>query len=140
MENVGLAAIIGIVEKSGLVDSGEILQRRITDESLSVFNANGTFRKVQKSKLIQKLKLMPIDPNQKYVAIVDMGMIWRMLTPTREDREKPDPSVYTWGDFVNKIINVIISRHLHATKIIMVNDPYDLPYSIKDDEREKKTR
>ena len=67
-----------------------------------------------------------------------MGMIWRMSTPTREDREKLDASVYTWGDFIRKIINVAISRHLQATKIIMVNDPYNLPYSIKDDERERR--
>ena len=52
MERVGLAAIIEAVEKRGLVNSSEILQYRITEESLSVFNANGTFRKVQKSKLI----------------------------------------------------------------------------------------
>ena len=52
MERVGLAAIIEAVEKRGLMNLSEILQYRITEESLSVFNANGTFRKVQKSKLI----------------------------------------------------------------------------------------
>ena len=52
MERVGLAAIIEAVEKRGLVNLSEILQYRITEKSLSVFNANGTFRKVQKSKLI----------------------------------------------------------------------------------------
>ena len=51
------------------------------------FNANGTFRKVQKGRLI--------DP-RVYVAIADRGMIWRMSTPTREDRQKADASVYTW--------------------------------------------
>ena len=61
MESVGLAAIIQVVEKSGLIDLVEVLQYRITEESLSVFNANGSFRKVQKSKLIQKLKLLPIN-------------------------------------------------------------------------------
>ena len=68
------------------------------------FNANGTFRKVQKGSLI--------DP-RVYVAIVDRGTIWRMSTPTREDRQKADASVYTWGrgDFVTKIINLVISRH-----------------------------
>ena len=80
MESVELAAIIEIVEKNGLVNFSEILQCRITEESLSVFNANGTFRKVQKSKLIQKLNLASVD-SRVYVAIVDMGMIWRMSTP-----------------------------------------------------------
>ena len=59
----------------------EILQYQIMEESLSVFNGNGTFRKIQKSKLIQKLNLVPVDP-RVYVAIVDMGMIWRMPNPT----------------------------------------------------------
>ena len=55
-----------------------------------------------------------------------MGMIWRIATPTREDREKSDGTVYTWGDFVSKIIHIVISRHQLATKIFMVNDPYNL--------------
>ena len=80
---------------------------------------------------------MPVDP-RIYVALVDMGMIWRMSTPTREDREKADATVYTWGDLVTKSINLVISRHQLATKIIMVNDPYNLPYSLKDDERDRR--
>ena len=72
MESVGLAAITEIVRKSGLGNLSEILQCRITEESLSVFDANGTFRKVQKTKLIQKLNLVPVD-SKVYVAIVDMG-------------------------------------------------------------------
>ena len=59
----------------------EILQYQIMEQSLSVFNGNGTFQKIQKSKLIQKLDLVPVDP-RVYVAIVDMGMIWRMPNPT----------------------------------------------------------
>ena len=43
MESVGITAIIEIVEKSGLVNLSKKLQYRITEESLSVFNANGTF-------------------------------------------------------------------------------------------------
>ena len=62
----------------------------------SVFKGNGTFQKVQKSKLIQKLNLVPVDP-RVYVAIVDMGMIWQISTPTREDREKTDATIYIWG-------------------------------------------
>ena len=59
-----------------------------------------------------------------------------MSTTTREDREKAGATVYIWGDFVIKIINLVISRHQLATKIIMVNDHYNLSYSIKDDERD----
>ena len=38
-----LAAVIERAEQSGLVNLSEILQYRITEESLSVFNANCTF-------------------------------------------------------------------------------------------------
>ena len=38
-----MTAIIEIVKKSGLVNLSKKLQYRITEESLSVFNANGTF-------------------------------------------------------------------------------------------------
>ena len=99
------------------------------EESLSVFNGNCTFQKLQKSKLIQKRNLVPVDPSV-YVAIVDMGMICRMSTPTWKDWEKADATVYTWGSFVTKIINLVISRHQLATKIIMVIDPNNLPEPI----------
>ena len=138
MESQGLASIIEIVEKSGLVDLNEIMKHRITEESLPIFNANGTFRKVQKSKLLEKLNFQPIQLDE-YVALIDMGMIWRMATPTVEDREKADGTVYTWGDYVSKIINLITSRHPDAIKLILVNDPYDLPFSLKDDEHDRRS-
>ena len=60
------------------------------------FNANGTFQKLQKRCLIQKLNLVPVNP-RIYVAIIDMIMIMitNMCTPTRKNREKPDAMVYT---------------------------------------------
>ena len=45
MESVGMAAIIEIAEKCGLVNLSQILQYRITEVYLSVFNADGTFQK-----------------------------------------------------------------------------------------------
>ena len=74
----------------------EILQYQITAESLSVFNESGSFSKVQKSKLIQRLNLVSLDP-RVYLAIVGTGMIWQMPTPTQEDQEKVDTMVYAWG-------------------------------------------
>ena len=65
-----------------------------------------------------------------------MAMIWQMSTPTRKDRKKAHATIYTWEDFVTKIINVIIPRHQLVTKNIMVKYPYNFPYSIKDDERD----
>ncbi len=69
--------------------------------------------KTQKSKLLQKLTLQPIDV-QSYTALVDMGMIWRLASPTAEDKEKGDGSPYTWGDYTNKIASMILARHVHA--------------------------
>ena len=47
MERAGMTTVIETVEKSGLLNLSEILQYRITEESLSDFNTNGTFQKVQ---------------------------------------------------------------------------------------------
>ena len=66
-----------------------------------------------------------------------MGMIWRTYTSTREDQEKADAMVYTWRDFVTKIINLVISRHQLTTKIIMVKIHSNLTYSTNDDKRDR---
>ena len=60
IESVGLATIREIAENKGLVNLSEILQYRIMEESLLVFNANGNIQKPQKSKLIQKLNFVSI--------------------------------------------------------------------------------
>ena len=111
------------------------MKHRLTEECLTLFNVNGTFRKTQKSKLLQKLAQQSHDV-QSYTALVDMGMIWRLASPTAEDREKGDGSPYTWGNYTNKIASMILARHVDATTIICINDPYDYTESIKDDERE----
>ncbi len=87
------------------------------------------------SKLLQKLTQQPLDV-QSYTALVDMGMIWRLASPTAEDREKGDGPPYTWGNYINKIVTMILERHVNASTIICINDPYDCTVSIKDDERE----
>ena len=53
-----------------------------------------------------------------------------MSTPTQEDRENADA-------MVTKIVNLVICRHQLAKKFIMVNDLYNLLYSIKDNERDR---
>ncbi|KAJ8380935.1 hypothetical protein SKAU_G00017130 [Synaphobranchus kaupii] len=69
-----------------------------------------------------------------------MGLIWRLATPTSEDREarKRDGSEYRWSDYLSKICAIILSRHANAVLIILVNDRYDLPFSIKDDEHDRR--
>ena len=57
------------------------------EECLSTFNINGTLRKGQKSKLIQKFDFTDLKPLESYIALVDMGCIWRSSTTLTEDRE-----------------------------------------------------
>ena len=63
------------------------MKHHISEEYLTLFKANGTFRKTQKSKLLQKLTMQPLHVNS-YTALVDMGMIWRLASPTADKRVK----------------------------------------------------
>ena len=38
---------------------------------------------------MQKLSLQPVDLQEPYIALIDMGMIWRMATPTAEHQSNP---------------------------------------------------
>lgn len=139
MENKAMASIITLAQTNDKFTLSQVMEYRVTDECLAIFNINGTMKKVQKSKLMDKLHMQPIDMDgDMYTALVDMGFIWRLATPTAEDREKPDGTVFTWGDYANKIFSVVLSRHPHANKIVFVNDPYDLDFTIKDSERERR--
>ena len=108
------------------------MKHHISEEYLSLLNANGTFRKTQKSKLLQKLSKQPLHVNS-YTALVDVGMIWRLASPTAEETVKSDGSLYTWGDYTEKIVSILLARHVSAITIICINDPYDYAEFIKDD-------
>ena len=81
MEQSALKAAIDLVEVSQLVNIPELLEHRIVEECVALFNSNGIYRKTQKSKLIQKLSLQSVDLQEPYTALIDMDMIWRMATP-----------------------------------------------------------
>ena len=66
MESRALASVVNLVGVSGLLSLPELMKHRISEECLTLFNANGTFRKTQKSKLLQKLTLQPLDVNSLY--------------------------------------------------------------------------
>ena len=53
MESRALAAVVNLVDISGLLSLSEVLKYRLAEECLALFNVNGTFRKTQKSKLLQ---------------------------------------------------------------------------------------
>ena len=136
MEQRALKAVINLVEISQLVDLHELLEHRVVEDCVALFNSSGTYRKTQKSKLIQKFSLLPVDLQEPYIALIDMGMIWRMATPTAEDRQTQDGTLYKWSDYVQKVSSIIFAHHNNATRIICVNDPYVTAYSTKDDERD----
>ena len=75
---------------------------------------------------------------RNYISILDMGYIWRLGTPTSEDREKQDGTVFTWRDYSKTLFDLIIRRHQNSSTIILVNDPYDLPVTIKASEHERR--
>ena len=136
MECTALKALIDLVEVNQLVNLPELLEHRVVEECVSLFNSNGTYRKTQKSKLVQKFSLQSVDLQEPYVALIDMGMIWRMATPTAEDRQTQDGTPYKWSDYVHKVSSIILARHGNAHRIVCVNDPYNTAYSTKDDERD----
>ena len=142
MENKAMANIITLsLNNNQNVTLTELMQHRITDNCLSIFNVNGKMIKVQKSKLLEMFNFVPLSLNEEsraYTVIIDMGFIWRLATPTAEDREKSDGSQYTWGDYAKKIYQIIINRHKGADEFILVNDPYDLYLSIKDSEHDRR--
>ncbi len=73
MEQSALKAVINMVEVSQLVNLPELLEHRVVEECVALFNSNGTYRKTQKSKLIQKLSLQPVHLQEPYIALIDMG-------------------------------------------------------------------
>lgn len=94
-----------------------------------------------KSKLLELFTLEPVPEEPlNHVSLVDMCLIWRLATPTPEDREarKPDGTEYRWIDYLHKICAIIFSRHANAYHIILISDKYDLPFSIKDDEHDRR--
>lgn len=142
MERSGLAALVDLAEGSGMFPLESALEGRVTEECLSLYNADGSMRKTMKSKLLDQFTLDPVvQEPENYISIVDMGMIWRLATPTPEDRETKtrDGSKYCWKDYLEKICKIIFSRHANASPyIILINDKYDLPFSIKDDEHDRR--
>ena len=110
-------------------------------ECLSVFNSDGSMRKNQNSKALGKCNTTPmVTPPREYVALVDMGYIRRLSTPSPADREltRRCGSAYTWGHFGKKVVSIISSRHTLASHIICVNDVYTFDYTVKDDERDRR--
>ena len=135
MENKAMVLIVNLAQEAK-INFEYLMNYRLTDLPLALFNVNGSMRKVVKSKLIEYFCLQEVPTNlvSGSRVIVDMGYIWRLGTPTKEDRQKPDRTSYKWGDYATKLLQMIISRHPHAAEFYLVNDRYDIEESIKDSE------
>ena len=53
IEQQALKAVINLVEVSRLVNLHELLEHRVVEECLALFNSNGTYRKTQKASLFR---------------------------------------------------------------------------------------
>ena len=71
-----------------------------------------------------------------YIALVDIGMVWRLATPSAEDQQTYDGMPYRWSNYAHKVSSIILAHDSKAHRIICVNDPYDFPHSTKEDERD----
>ena len=72
MESRLLTSFVNLVDVSDHLCLLELMKHHISEERLALFNSNGTFRKIQKSKLLQKLAPLNVI---SYRALVDMGMM-----------------------------------------------------------------
>ena len=60
MERSGLAALVDLAQESGMIQLESALERRVTEECLSMYNVDGSMRKTSKSKLLQLFDLDPV--------------------------------------------------------------------------------
>ena len=75
------------------------MQYRVTDNCLPIFNINGTMRKAVKAKLCECFTFKEAEASHNpTIALVDMGLLWRLAMQSKEDREEVDGSTFTWGD------------------------------------------
>ncbi|KAG1648975.1 hypothetical protein GQR58_029417 [Nymphon striatum] len=141
MESAGLAAVIELAEGTGALTLEEIMENRVTEECLSIFNVDGSLRHTAKSKLFEHLNLQPTaDKPAIYSSLIDMSMLFRLATPADREKKKQDGSDYKWQDYIDKICFMVHSLHPDAEQTYAINDPYPKPneYSIKDDERDRR--
>ena len=135
------ALVIVSAEKNDLIALELVVLKKISEEYLTMFNADGSTRKTGKSKLLQSFSRQPVlEVPSAYISLVDMGLIWRLASPTSDDHDGKTHSGtdYLWRDYLNKVYSMIYySRHNNATTIILINNNYTVVASMKDDEHKK---
>ena len=99
---VDLDATVDLFIKNDQELAKTISEHRIAGNWLSIIKSNCTIRKCQKSKILQEIHVESVDYS-KYIAIVDMGLLSGLSTPSSADRENGDWTVYTWKDYEDKV-------------------------------------
>ena len=122
METSALVATIDL-----FIKNDEELAKTIFEHEL--FNFNGTIRKCHLKSVYCS----------KYIAIVDMGLLWRLSAPSSAGREKGDETVYIWKDYGDKFFQIIFTtKHPSISMIIALNDYYGSDViNVKDGDRQK---
>ena len=136
MENRAMVKILSLAQ-GNKVDLKDLMSCRRTEVCLPIFNINGQMRKSVKAKLVDWFLMDKTNLDDvAYISINDTGYLWRLAAPTMSDREKKDK--FTWGDYAEKIFNMIIRQHTDAKEYHLINDRYDVESSIKDAEHQKR--
>ena len=113
----------------------ELLEHRVVEECVSLFNSNGTQEDTEEQACPEVLS--PICGSAGTLCcshrhgydLEDGNSHSRRLTDQ-------DDTPYKWSDYVHKVSSIILARHGNAHRIVCVNDPYNTAYSTKDDERD----
>lgn len=78
MENKAMINLINIAQETAS-DLVQIMQYRVTDVCLPIFNINGTMRKAVKAKLCECFTFKEAKASHSpKIALVDMGLLWRL--------------------------------------------------------------
>ena len=83
-----LVMVIILAEKNDLIALESVLDKRISEECPTMFNADGSMRKNAKSKLLQSFsRQLVLEVPSAYVSLVDIGITWRLAFPTSDDHD-----------------------------------------------------
>ena len=86
MAKQGLTALVYLTERTGVLES--VLEGRVTEECLCMYNVDGSMWKIVKSKLFEQFNLDPVTEElEDHISCIDMGMIWHLATLTHDDCE-----------------------------------------------------
>ena len=92
MEKDGLISIFNLLKKSNLIDLVELFCNRIIYECLANFKVDGSMRKTQKSKALEKCNMSPTaNCPHKYVCLVDLPLQLLLIEKLFADM---DPSIH----------------------------------------------